>query len=110
MQNALPVWHTQSTVTGSATTLGLAEQARIQKAAQNGVRSEPRDDEDEDDLFEAHFANMDEDEDDAAPVAAVKEEDFVPPLADVPPSATESADVVMVMGTSFFMPTLGITD
>lgn len=58
VQNALPAWHTHSTVTGAATALGISNHARQQALQANGTRHTDGDDEDEDDLLEAHYAQM----------------------------------------------------
>lgn len=102
MQNALPVWHTHSTVTGSATTLGISNEARLKAAQALAKKPAGQDDDDEDDLFEAHFANMDDDGEDTSqdvtPLPDVKQEDALP-LND---AAVDSSggSAVMVMGRS----------
>lgn len=59
-QNALPVWHTHSTVTGSATTLGLP----INGHAKNGIKSEGGGrtsksvKEEEDELLAEHYETL----------------------------------------------------
>jgi len=96
VQNALPVWHTHSTVTGTATALGISNQARQAALQANGTRSGGMgDDEDEDDLLEAHYAQMDEDDEqpqeEEVPVSQV-------PTAPTSGESTPGVDSVMVMG------------
>jgi hypothetical protein len=83
--------------------LGISNEARLKAAQALARRPTGNNDDDEDDLFEAHFANMDEDGEDTSqivtPLPEVKQEDLLP-LADVGKPATSegASDAVMVMG------------
>jgi transcription initiation factor TFIIE subunit alpha len=102
VQNALPVWHTHSTVTGSATTLGIANQARQQAHQARGYKAGDQGHAgDEDDLLEAHYANLQGDEEEDII------EETVPVISQAPSTAPPSDSMastpgegVMVMGRS----------
>lgn len=105
MQNALPVWHTHSTVTGSATTLGISNEARVRAAQALARKPVGANDDDEDDMFEAHFANMGDEVEGVSHEGSLPEEepDDLLPLPSPGQSAggTAVTDVVMVMGKPF---------
>ncbi|WWC58518.1 uncharacterized protein I303_101061 [Kwoniella dejecticola CBS 10117] len=61
-QNALPHWYTHSTVTGQATTLGLADQKRKRILAER-LRGNGGAEEIEDESLRAHYEILDEDGD-----------------------------------------------
>ncbi|ORY21847.1 hypothetical protein BCR39DRAFT_552714 [Naematelia encephala] len=58
VQNALPVWHTHSTVTGSATSLGIEGQRRAALAADGGRRQSKDGKAVDDDVLEEHYAQL----------------------------------------------------
>lgn len=58
----MPVWHTHSTVTGTATSLGLANNAGHAGPAANGKTAETGKDDDDEELA-AHYATLAEGED-----------------------------------------------
>ncbi|WVR05829.1 hypothetical protein IAU60_002855 [Kwoniella sp. DSM 27419] len=61
-QNALPHWYTHSTVTGQATTLGLADKRRRDQLAERNRTVNGGDQEGEDDVLAAHYEILGEDE------------------------------------------------
>lgn len=63
-QNALPDWHLKSTVTGDATTLGIKEAAAERSRASDGPVATKEKVADDDDDLAAHYANMENDDDD----------------------------------------------
>jgi transcription initiation factor TFIIE subunit alpha len=102
VQNALPAWHTHSTVTGTATTLGLQHQARQQAQQARGYKKgDQGQDGDEDDLLEAHYANLHGDDEEE------NMEETIPVISQPPSTAPPSDSMVstpgegvMVMGRS----------
>lgn len=99
----MPIWHTHSTVTGSATTLGISNEARLKAAQALARRPTGKDDDDQDDLFEAHFANMDDEGEDTSqdvtPLPEVKQENVLAMSeAENTAPAPAGGDAVMVMG------------
>ena len=58
-QNALPIWHTHSTVTGSATALGLKGDLRDGLALNGGGRLSKNGREADDAVLADHYANLD---------------------------------------------------
>jgi hypothetical protein len=78
--------------------LGISSQARQQALAANGTRSGGiGDDEDEDDLLEAHYAQMDEAEDDQQPEETL-DLGQVGSTAPTSGESTPGGNSVMVMG------------
>lgn len=57
VQNALPVWHTHSTVTGTATSLGLANASGTAQPGAKITSAKDRQEEHDDELA-AHYAKM----------------------------------------------------
>jgi transcription initiation factor TFIIE subunit alpha len=129
VQNALPIWHTHSTVTGSATTLGIADQTKSAKlAAERKAGVSTGQGESEDAMLMQHYEGMDdvsEDGDEPIPAkVAVKVEVKPEPIdvdhedeedeeADTPPAGpggpgadgmatavASNGTAVMVKGTS----------
>lgn len=72
-QNALASWHLRSTVTGEKTALGFKDDAARAKAEASRAGGTNVANDEEDALLAAHYANMDEDEDEEF------EETTVPP-------------------------------
>lgn len=65
VQNALPIWHTHSTVTGSATALGLGAASSAAAAATGHRRKVSKDGfVDEEAALADHYANLDDDDED----------------------------------------------
>lgn len=98
-QNALPVWYTESTITGESTALGKKEQAQAAKAAaEREAAAGPRKAFDEDDALAAHYANMDEDEEDDLEAAELAQESPAEtPAPDTSGAGTPAANDVTVM-------------
>lgn len=61
VQNALPIWHTHSTVTGSATSLGLEDARKANKLAEEARRraTAGHTADEGDDALAAHYADLD---------------------------------------------------
>jgi len=70
-ENALPIWHTHSTVIGTATALGLKGDPRDGLGMNGGQRSNAHGKEAEDALLAEHYASLVED---SKPSIAVKRE------------------------------------
>ena len=105
-QNALPLWHTHSTVTGSATALGLGKSSSEQESeadARSRRKSRDKAADTERDLLD-HYANLEEEDDfeDVGVEDVVKTEPVKVELEDdgavVEPAADDGP---MVMGGSF---------
>jgi hypothetical protein len=90
VQNALPIWHTHSTVTGSATSLGLEDARKANKLEEEARRRATAGHtiDDGDDALAAHYADLD------APPPVIKPE---PGLDQVQAHELEDEDESMVV-------------
>ncbi|EJT50035.1 transcription initiation factor TFIIE alpha subunit [Trichosporon asahii var. asahii CBS 2479] len=111
-QNALPDWHLKSTVTGDATTLGIKEAAAERNRASEGPVSKKEKIADDDDDLAAHYANMendDEDEMEDADEPELAQESSIEPTPDDTPAPAGDDDVMVSVG-GVMKPLLDVTE